>query len=159
MWSDIYSSRPQGSEFQIYEAQSPFLVHKGDIVTIEYDSLKRRKYPINPVIVRKRNDLDWEDVVNNYKQAIPNSKIRNHVREIFENFAKELQRDPLLPSTWYYLANNKKEIVFPKVSLICICLYLIWLLENETNCFNRFKRGCNAAFSRNWVGRNEVSKS
>ncbi len=114
---EYYSHRPQGSIFQISKSQSPFLVHKGDIVTIAYDSFKRRQYPIDPVIVRKRNDLDWDDVVKNSKQVIPNSKIGNIEREIFEKFAKEQNLDPLLPSTWYFLFNNK-EILFPKVSLI-----------------------------------------
>ncbi len=129
-----YSCRPQGSVFQISKSQRPFLVHKGDIVTIEYDLFKRR--PIDPVIIRKRDDLNWDDVVKNSKQAIPNSKIRNNEREILEQFAKEKHLDPLLPSTWYYLVNNQKEIVFPKVSLI-VCLYVYnfdSLLENATNC-------------------------
>ncbi len=156
----IYSRRPQGHVFQIFKSQSPFLVHKGDIVTIEYDSLKRQQYPDDPVIVRKRDDLNWDDVVKNSTQAIPNSKIENNEREIFENFAKELHLDPLLPSTWYYLANNQKEIVFPNVSFIPTYLNLFdSLLENETTLFKKLNWGCNATFSRNWVGRNEVSKS
>ncbi len=116
----IYSCRPQGYVFQISKSQSSFLVRKGDIVTIEYDSLKRLQYPVDPVIVRKRDDLNWDDVVKNYAQAIPNSNsnTENNEREIFEKFANDQQLDPLLPSTWYYLANNQKEIVFPKVSFI-----------------------------------------
>ncbi len=120
----MYSHRPQGYVFQISKSQSPFLVHKGDIVTIEYDSLKRHQYPVDPVIVRKRDDLNWNDVVKNSVQALPNSNIGNNKREIFEKFVKELHLDPLLPSTWYYLVSNQKEIVFPKVSFIYIYLHL-----------------------------------
>ncbi len=117
----MYSPRPQGYVFQISKSLSPFLVHKGDIVTIEYDSLKRNIYPVDPVIVRKRDDLNWEDIVKSSStQAIPNSKIGE--REIFEKFAKELHLDPLLPSTWYYLVNSQKDIVFPKVLIHSIYL-------------------------------------
>ncbi len=114
----IYLPRPQGSVFQISKSRSPFLVHKGAIDTIELYSLQRHQYPVDPVIVRKRNDLNWDDVVNTYEQAIPNSKKGYNEREIFEKFAKKLHLDPLLPSTWYYLVNNQKDIVFPKVSFI-----------------------------------------
>ncbi len=59
--------RPQGPVFQIPEAQRPFLVHQGDIVTIAYNSFKRNKIPFDPLIVRKRDDLRWDDVLNSTK--------------------------------------------------------------------------------------------
>ncbi len=64
-------TRPQGGIFQIPKHQSPFLVHKGDITTIAYDSFKRQQLPVDPVIVCKRNDLSWDDVViNNTKKQV-----------------------------------------------------------------------------------------
>ncbi len=59
--------RPQGPVFQMLKAQTPFPIQHGDVVTISYDSLKRRKIPIDPIIVRKRDDLYWGDI----KQAAP----------------------------------------------------------------------------------------
>ncbi len=102
----IFSHRPQGCVFKISNSRSPFLSHKGDIVTIEYDSLqKRNQYPIDPVIVRKRDDLNWDDVVKNSTQAISTSKIGNNKREILKNFAKGQ----------HLLEIGLKETKFPQV--------------------------------------------
>ncbi len=59
--------RPQGQVFQIPKSQKPFSVQQGDVVTIAYDSLQRSAIPVDPVIVRKRDDLHWGD--SNIKQA------------------------------------------------------------------------------------------
>ncbi len=68
----IVLNRPQGDVFQIPKHHSPFPIHKGDIITIAYNSFKRRQIPVDLVIVCKRNDLLWEDIViNNTKKQAP----------------------------------------------------------------------------------------
>ncbi len=61
--------RPQGPVFQMPKAQKPFPIQQGDVITIAYDSLKRRTIPVDPIIVRKRDALYWGDA--NLKQIPP----------------------------------------------------------------------------------------
>ncbi len=63
--------RPQGPVFQIPKAQELFPIQQGDVVTIAYDSYKRRAIPADPIIIRKRDDLYWGDT--NVKQIAPMS--------------------------------------------------------------------------------------
>ena len=37
----------------------------GEVVTFKYDKFSRREAPVNVAIVRRRNELKWEDVVAN----------------------------------------------------------------------------------------------
>ena len=47
------------------------LPNKGDIVTFSYDSYARRSEPVNPSIIRIRQDMTWDDVVRNYESEAP----------------------------------------------------------------------------------------
>eukprot|EP00026_Physarum_polycephalum_P003771 Phypoly_transcript_03785.p1 GENE.Phypoly_transcript_03785~~Phypoly_transcript_03785.p1 ORF type:complete len:728 (+),score=112.28 Phypoly_transcript_03785:126-2309(+) len=90
----------------------------GDVVEFEYDSkMPKTGSPVNPKIVRTRGDLNWDDVL--YEESSSDSgdvfsqtdqmKPRGfwveqdlaNTRALFDNFAKDLGRDPLLPSSWY----------------------------------------------------------
>lgn len=53
---------------------------KGDIVSLSSDSQSRRDAPVNPVILRIRDDLQWDDVINNYEGEIAGITIitKNH---------------------------------------------------------------------------------
>ncbi len=66
-------NRSKGTVFHIPKAHGSFTVHKGDIVTIAYNSFKRNNIPEDPVIVCKRSDLHWDDIVlNNTKKLALN---------------------------------------------------------------------------------------
>ncbi len=65
--------RPQGTVFQIPKDQKPFPIQQGDVITIAYDSSKRNSIPVDPVIVRKRDDLHWGDT--NIKQISSSSML------------------------------------------------------------------------------------
>ncbi len=63
-------TRPHGTVFQMSKDKKPFSIQQGDVVTIAYDSLKKRHtVPVDPVIVRKRDDFHWRDA--NIKQITP----------------------------------------------------------------------------------------
>ncbi len=68
-----HAYRPQGTVFQIPKDQKPFPIQQGDVITIAYDSLKRHSIPVDPVIIRKRDDLHWGDT--NIKQIAPISML------------------------------------------------------------------------------------
>ncbi len=65
--------RPQGTVFQMPKYQAPFSVQNGDVITIAYDSLQRSTIPVDPVIIRKRDDLYWGGT--NIKQTAPVSML------------------------------------------------------------------------------------
>ncbi len=65
--------RPQGTIFQISKDQTPFPIQQGDVITLAYDSSKRGAIPVDPVIVRKRDDLHWGD--SKVKQIAPASML------------------------------------------------------------------------------------
>ncbi len=57
--------------------------------------------------------------------------VGKELREIIEKFAFEQNLDPSLPSTWYYLINDCKDLVFPNVLVILSTLQLIDQLALE----------------------------
>lgn len=63
--------RPDGTTFPAeYHHEVP--VKEGDIVTFSYDSYSRRKLiPVNPKIIRVRNDISWQQVVATHANESP----------------------------------------------------------------------------------------
>ena len=43
-------------------------VVEGDVVTFSYELQSRRELPLNPIVHRKRLDLEWDDVVDNHNK-------------------------------------------------------------------------------------------
>eukprot|EP00026_Physarum_polycephalum_P001397 Phypoly_transcript_01398.p1 GENE.Phypoly_transcript_01398~~Phypoly_transcript_01398.p1 ORF type:complete len:808 (+),score=111.44 Phypoly_transcript_01398:465-2888(+) len=87
----------------------------GQIVTFSYERRTHTDQPINPSIVKVREDLSWRDVVQNshkekkylneYSNVLPlDLRASQRMRQYLENYAKSKQMDPLLPETWYSLA-------------------------------------------------------
>lgn len=46
--------------------ETPRDLEKGDVVTFAYDDYSRRSLPVNPKVYRIRDDLSWEEVLENY---------------------------------------------------------------------------------------------
>lgn len=65
----LTSNRPNGKIFSV-PTSSVFIptLHVGDIVTFSYENHARRDLPVNPKIYRIRTDLDWQEVINNFKK-------------------------------------------------------------------------------------------
>lgn len=68
----LYSSliiRPNGTTFKV--SNEDFLIPKvkpGDIVTYAFNDYYKKDTPVNVKVYRKRSDLSWEDVINNYER-------------------------------------------------------------------------------------------
>jgi hypothetical protein len=102
----------------------------GAVVTFSYESHSRRDEVVNPKIFRIREDVSWEEVVENYatERKLPTGleffflffpppsspfviKLKlgptllydtiKRMRLFLEKFAKKRNLDPLLPATWY----------------------------------------------------------
>eukprot|EP00026_Physarum_polycephalum_P002670 Phypoly_transcript_02678.p1 GENE.Phypoly_transcript_02678~~Phypoly_transcript_02678.p1 ORF type:complete len:822 (+),score=110.18 Phypoly_transcript_02678:190-2655(+) len=92
----------------------------GDVVTFGFDSYSRRDVPSNPTLLRIRTDLTWEQALLDYSLN-PQPSILNgssqpfttkplgfwtiddnkNLRKLFEDFARNLNLDPLSAATWY----------------------------------------------------------
>lgn len=42
----------------------------GDIVTFTFDSYSRRAAPVDPKITHKREDISWEDILDDYTNEV-----------------------------------------------------------------------------------------
>lgn len=63
--------RPDGT---VFKAQSEDLEFdappaRGDVVTFAYDNVIRASVPVNPIVVRVRNDMSWEQVLKENAQS------------------------------------------------------------------------------------------
>lgn len=64
----LFFDRPEGESFEILRENiktEPKPV-RGDVVTFSYDKYSQKSIPVNPVILRVRKDVTWEDVLENY---------------------------------------------------------------------------------------------
>eukprot|EP00026_Physarum_polycephalum_P003272 Phypoly_transcript_03282.p1 GENE.Phypoly_transcript_03282~~Phypoly_transcript_03282.p1 ORF type:complete len:817 (+),score=97.02 Phypoly_transcript_03282:362-2452(+) len=94
-------------------------LHKGDIVTYSFDGYTTDGLPINPIITRARTDVTWEDVVQNQAIVTPHASARpfgywtakdgENMRRFFEEFARNLNLDPLDPEIWYNIPRKAIE--------------------------------------------------
>lgn len=49
----------------------------GEVVTFVYQSFSQRAIPVQPVVVRIRDDVLWEEVVANYIRETPRAHLLN----------------------------------------------------------------------------------
>eukprot|EP00026_Physarum_polycephalum_P001094 Phypoly_transcript_01095.p1 GENE.Phypoly_transcript_01095~~Phypoly_transcript_01095.p1 ORF type:complete len:1190 (+),score=164.67 Phypoly_transcript_01095:101-3670(+) len=111
---------PSGEKFTVATAGTNLAV--GDVVTLEFDNYSQKNIPVNASISRVRKDLSWDDVLLDFAKEHKQSKSGNKntptarkvkpakywtsekgkkIRAFFEDFARSLNLDPLLPDTWY----------------------------------------------------------
>lgn len=45
--------------------------YEGDVVTFSYKDFTQYGVPVDPQLIRVRNDLDWQDTLQNYVQSLP----------------------------------------------------------------------------------------
>ncbi len=67
--TNAFLYRPKGDVFQIAKTKDAFPMFQGDIITIAFNSFKKNKTPVDPVIICKREDLCWDDVMK-YNKAV-----------------------------------------------------------------------------------------
>eukprot|EP00026_Physarum_polycephalum_P001704 Phypoly_transcript_01706.p1 GENE.Phypoly_transcript_01706~~Phypoly_transcript_01706.p1 ORF type:complete len:1010 (+),score=136.82 Phypoly_transcript_01706:80-3109(+) len=131
---------PSGGTFIVppQNVKAKPLPKKGDVVTFSYDDFSRKALPVNPTIYQIRQDLAWDDVVENYLRdpqsqflnkssqlasgfvnqptEFWNAEIGNNMRNFLEEYAWSKNMDPLLPETWYSLSisdmKNEKALSF-----------------------------------------------
>lgn len=61
--------RPNGNIFTVpFEDNQVANLKMGDVVTFAFENSLRRGVPLNPKIVKLRNDISWQDVIRSYKK-------------------------------------------------------------------------------------------
>jgi len=80
MMGKLHCLLPNGVEFKVgtgfsdKDRKNP--PHKGSIITFKYQELTHKGVPRLPVFLRRREDMSWDDVVQNAKTKVPFSQIK-----------------------------------------------------------------------------------
>jgi len=80
----------------------------GNVVTFTYENFSRRALPVNPQILRIREDVSWEEVLFNHVHDVPQTPL----------MAEEVRRAGFAPKpTGYWLTEKGKNMIvfFPEV--------------------------------------------
>lgn len=84
-----YYYRPDGVTFEVEGDQVASLQprpKKGAIVTFAYDNYTQGCAPVNPKLVRLREDVSWDDVINDHLSQSPRPLILNGILPLFLSF-------------------------------------------------------------------------
>jgi hypothetical protein len=60
--------RPNGIDFAVPMPDVELKI--GDVVTFAYDNYSHRSAPVNPTIIRSREDITWKDILFDFRHNL-----------------------------------------------------------------------------------------